>query len=255
MRDDSEFAAKVVPSAREGAPTAGFFGPAESRALRERLCTQDMSKLSEQEEHAIKERMAATDKFFKDQIRAKYKLEVQFYEKRSTIEPFAGVMSFLLSGNRLHGGGDSKVYLCPVNSCYGVIDPTDCQVVDLDANALVQDLSKIPLKVVCPKCKNISPSIDLWGERLLRLNTQGWARALYDNFRYLDSNADVRLIFHHADLHAHTQSEMNRGANGAIIIEARRRRQKAIYTLKNILKDTAHGADLYGRFLAFVREG
>jgi hypothetical protein len=232
-----------------------FFGPKESQALRERLGEQDLGKLSEQEEHSIRERMAATDKLFLDQVKAKYKLEVQFYEKRSTIEPFAGVMSFLLNGNRLHGGGDSKVYLCPVNNCYGVIDPTDCQVTDLDADAITPDLSKIPLKVVCPKCQKISLSVDLWGERLLKLNTQGWARALYDNFRYLGSSADVRLIFHHADLHAHTQSEMNRGANGNIIIEARRRRQKAIYTLKRILTDTAHGADLYGRFLAFVREG
>ena len=232
-----------------------FFGPKESQALRERLGEQDLGKLNEKEEHAIKERRAATDKFFNDQVRAKYKLEVQFYEKRSTIEPFAGVMSFLLNGNRLHGGGDSKVYLCPVDNCFGVIDPTDCQVVDLDANAFTPDLSKIPLKVVCPKCRKISLSTDLWGERLLKLNTQGWARALYNNFRYLGSSADVRLIFHHADLHAHTQSEMNRGANGAIIIEARRRRQKAVYPLKNLIKDTSNGADLYGRFLAFVREG
>ena len=232
-----------------------FFGPKESQALRDRLGSQDLGKLNEKEEHAIKERMAATDKFFSDQVKAKYKLEIQFYEKRSTIEPCAGVMSFLLSGNRLHGGGDSKVYLCPVDRCYGVIDPTDCQLVDLDANAFNPDLSKIPLKVVCPKCRNISLSANLWGERLLKLNTQGWATAIYDNFRYLDSCADVRLTFHHADLHSLTQSEMNRGANGAIIVEARRRRQKAVYPWRNILRDTAHGADLQKRFLAFVREG
>ena len=124
-----------------------FFGPKESQALRKRLGDQDLGKLSEQEEHAINERMAATDKFFRDQVKAKYKLEVQFYEKRSTIEPFAGVMSFLLSGNRLHGGGDRN----ESQSCKGLPaaeDPTYCQVVDLDANALMQDLSKIPLKVV-----------------------------------------------------------------------------------------------------------
>lgn len=226
-----------------------FHGPEASALLRERLGDQDLGKLSEREEGAIKTRMAALDKFFQSKISAKYKLEVQFHEKRSYREPYMGIMYFMSNGDKFHGGGDSKVYLCDVESCRGVVVPTEHAVVDLNEDP---EQNKA-LKVVCPKCHKISFARDLLGERLLRLTTQSWATALVNNFRYLDSCADVRLIFHHSDLRSLTSLEMEKGADGDIISKARNSRKKAIYPFRNILIDTAHGADLHGRFLAFLK--
>jgi hypothetical protein len=229
---------------------AAFTSPLGGALLRERLADQNLGKLNEQEESAIKQKMAAIDRLFQDQIKAKYKLEIQFHEARSNIKPFVGVMYFFLNGNRFNGGGDSKVYLCADDACHGVIDPTECIVVNLD-----EDPEQIkPAKMLCPKCKKLWPAMDLWGERLLKLTANDWARAILNNFRYMDSNADVSLIFHHADLHQHTLSEMDRIAQGDIIREVRRKREKAIYPLKNIIKDTSNGADPYSRFLAFMKE-
>jgi hypothetical protein len=226
-----------------------FHGPEASTLLRERLGSQDLGKLSEREEGVIKEKMAAVDKLFQSKISARYKLEVQFHEKRSYREPFMGIMYFMSNGDKFHGGGDSKVYLCDVDTCRGVVVPTEHSVVDLNEDP---EQNKA-LKVVCPKCNKISFARDLLGERLLRLNINDWATALVNNFRYLGNSADIRLIFHHSDLQQHTALEMEKGANGDIINKARRSRTKAIYPLINIIKDTAHGADLYGRFLAFLK--
>lgn len=225
-----------------------FHGPEASALLRERLGDQDLGKLSEREEAVIKQRMAALDKLFKDKVSAKYKLEVQFHEKRSYRDPYMGIMCFMSNGDKFHGGGDSKVYLCDQNNCRGIVTPTEHAVVDLNEDPE----QNRALKVVCPKCNKISYAKDLLGERLLRLTTQNWATALVNNFRYLESCADVRLIFHHSDLQRQTALEMEKGADGDIINKARNSRKKAIYPWRHILIDTAHGADLYVRFLAFL---
>jgi hypothetical protein len=225
-----------------------FHGPEASALLRERLGDQDLGKLSEREEAVIKQRMAALDKLFKDKVSAKYKLEVQFHEKRSYRDPYMGIMCFMSNGDKFHGGGDSKVYLCDQNNCRGIVTPTEHAVVDLNEDPE----QNRALKVVCPKCNKISYAKDLLGERLLRLTTQNWATALVNNFRYLESCADVRLIFHHSDLQRQTALEMEKGADGDIINKARNSRKKAIYPWRHILIDTAHGADLHGRFFAFL---
>lgn len=227
-----------------------FYGPEASRAFRDRLSSQPLSKISDDEEAAIKQKMAAVDKLFADQVKAKYRLEIQFSEARSVWKPFAGVMYFLLNGNRFHGGGDSKVYLCADTACYGVIDPTEHSVVNLD-----EDPEQIkPVKVVCPKCRKVFLATELWGERCLNLVPTDWAKAVLLNFGYLGNNADVSLTFHHKELQSRTFSDLSKNAGGDILNESRRWREKAVYPLRNIIKDTSNGADLYDRFLAFIKE-
>jgi hypothetical protein len=226
-----------------------FHGPTESRKLRERLEGQDLAALSAADEDAVQKRMAAIDKLFYE-VKAKYKIEVQLNELRSTWKPFSGVMSFFMNGNRLHGGGDSKVYLCSDTRCYGPIDAAEASVVNLD-----EDPDQInPVKVLCSKCKRIQPASELWGERFLCLTPNRWADALVRNFKYLDSNADLCLTLHHSEIQSLTKQEMDRPAGGEVIQAARRCREKVVYPLKNIIKDTVNGSELYSRFLAFIKE-
>lgn len=217
-------------------------------ALKDHLSDQNLVELDEQEQAAIRSRMEAVDKLFAQTNQAKYKLEIQFHEKRSTWQPFAGVMYFLLSGNKLHGGGDTKIYLCGLDGCHGIVNPPEHTVTDLDT-PLEQESRP---RVICPKCNQIQFADQLWGERLLRLTAQHWAQAIYDNFRYLEQNADVMLILHHSDLQKMTGLEIEKNADSAILDGARRARQKVIYPLKNLIKDVSAGADMYKRFLAFV---
>jgi hypothetical protein len=217
-------------------------------ALKSRLGQQDLVELDEQEQAAIRARMEAVDKLFAGTNQAKYKLEIQFNEKRSMWQPYVGVMYFLLSGNKLHGGGDTKIYLCGQEGCHGIVNPPEHTVTDLDT----PEGQESRPRVVCPKCNQIQLADQLWGERLLRLTAQNWAKAIYDNFRYLEQNADVMLILHHSDLQKMTRLEMEKNASSAILDGARRARQKVIYPLKNLIKDVSTGADMHQRFLAFV---
>lgn len=216
--------------------------------LRDQLDGKDLVELSEQESAAVKARMAALDKLFSEDQRAKYKLEIHVHEERSTWKPFFGIMYYLLSGNRLHGGGDSKVYLCADSACSGIIYPPERTIVDISETA---DPTQ-PAKVLCPKCGKVFLAQDLLGERGLRLVSSNWAKAIYQNFLYLEMNADVVLLSHHATLHKQTELEMQQNANSELVNVARRVRHKLVYPLKNIIKDVSHGADLVKRFQAFV---
>ena len=216
--------------------------------LRDQLVGKDLLELNEQEREAVKTRMAAIDKLFQETTRAKYKLEIHMHDQRSTWKPFFGIMYFLLSGDKLHGGGDSKVYLCANDGCHGVIYPPEHTIVDISEQA---DPTQ-PAKVLCPKCDRVFLARDLWGERALRLTSANWAQAIYNNFRYLEMNADIVILTHHADLRKQTELEIQRNANSELVNAARRVRHKLVYPLKNIITDVSAGADLVARFHAFV---
>lgn len=216
--------------------------------LRDQLAGKDLQELSEEEQTAVRARMQAIDKLFREEARAKYKLEIHIHEERSTWKPFFGVMYYLRSGNKLHGGGDTKIYLCADETCHGVVSVEDCGVVDISENAN----PTAPARVICPKCERMYLARDLLGERGLRLTSSNWARAIYNNFMYLESNADVVLLSHHANLRKQTEAEMARNAGSELVDVARKARHKVVYPLKNIIKDVSAGADLMVRFHAFV---
>lgn len=216
--------------------------------LRDQLEGKNLVELDEQERAAVQARMAALDKLFQAENRAKYKLEIHVHEQRSTWKPFFGIMYYLLSGDKLHGGGDSKIYLCANDECHGAIYPPEHTIVDISENA---DPTQ-PAKVLCPKCGRVYFARDLLGERGLRLVSSNWAKAIYQNFLYLEMNADVVLLSHHATLHKQTELEMQKNANSELVDAARKVRHKLVYPLKNIIKDVSNGADLVARFHAFV---
>lgn len=216
--------------------------------LRDQLAGKDLEELNEQERAAVAARMKALDELFAKDARAKYKLEIHIHEERSTWKPFFGIMYFLTSGDKLHGGGDTKIYLCADNACHGIIYPPEHSIVDISEGSDPTSISN----VLCPKCGRTYPSRDLWGERGLRLTAANWARAIYNNFMYLESNADVVLLSHHANLRKQTELEMERNAHSELVNVARRVRHKVVYPLKNIIKDVNAGADLVKRFHAFV---
>ena len=216
--------------------------------LRDQLSGKDLVELNEQERAAVVSRTKVLDELFKKDARAKYKLEIHIHEERSTWKPFFGVMYFLLSGDKLHGGGDTKVYLCADENCHGVIYPPEHTIVDISENAD----PTAPAKVLCPKCERVYYARDLWGERGLRLTSANWARAIYNNYMYLDGNADIVLLSHHANLQKQTALEMEKNAGSELVNVARRVRRKVVYPLKNIIKDISAGADLVGRFQAFI---
>lgn len=174
-----------------------------------------------------------------DQIKAKYKIELNFGKDRSDSGHFPGSLIVLRSGSALGGGGDESMFFCPDNACPGFIPPN-----------LVSSMLRIG---VCPKCERQWSQGLLSDMQLFRLTHQRWATVLTRFFMRLDSNADVYLKTHPIDLRTQTMKEQLKDMGGMQMRAARSKRVRVIYSLPRILKDMVRGADPEKRFYQFLR--
>jgi hypothetical protein len=200
-------------------------------------------KLTEQEVAKVKE---AIDKIERpDEVKAKYKIEVNFGKDHHIDNtPTYGIINFWESGSQLGGDADAMVYVCPgkkskVNECERPIP--DCY------NGLNM--------VVCPSCQQLWRAEHLIAEVFYRMPIQHWADALLYWFVKFDHDADVRVKYNYADVRDAAAQEQLRNMGGDVLRKIRgpSSRVPRLYPLRNIIKDASNGADLYGRFLAFLR--
>lgn len=203
---------------------------------------ENVPRLTAEEEETLKRRMAAMDKLLAEQGLAKYKLEIMFEQKHSTTKPTFGLISFWQSGAKLHGGGDTKMYICPgkdlgKNTCEGFIP----------------DSSTGYGFLACPHCKEVWKGDQVAGEVGFRLTIQNWVTVLVRYFSRLEGNCDLYAKYPVADVRHIARLEQEKQLMGEKLGKARRELQKVIYPLRNILKDTANGADLQTRFHAFLK--
>ena len=198
--------------------------------------------LTEEEELSLRARMSALDKLLSDQGLAKYKIELSFEYKRSRDLPTFGMMSFWESGSKFHGGGDTKMYFCAGRK----LKKNDCE-------AFIPDASTGYGHLVCPRCKIVWQGEQVDGEVGARLSMQGWATLIQRYFLRLDCCADIYLKFPRQSLRAAASVEQNKQMMGDKLTRARADIQKCIYPLRHIISETSAGADLHGRFVAFLR--
>lgn len=177
-------------------------------------------------------------------LKATYKIEILFGKARSTAQkPTPGVVSFWVSGNRLHGGGDEKLYLCPGSS----LKKNGCQ------HPLIDHFNNAA-GIVCPSCGTIWKHEQVVGELLLNLPMQQWADVVMTYFKLLNQDCDIYLKFAPEDIRSVTKAQVEKATwKGTQVLErARNKRAKACYRLRNILSDISAGADLLKRFRAFL---
>lgn len=205
----------------------------------------------------LERRIKAMDKLLQEDVRATYKLEVQFGKGRvgrgiRSARPFAGVMSGWLSGSKFHGGGDEKIFECADPECGAWILPhqiTQKTVVRKEGGRDVEEFMSLSY---CGKCAKIWRSEQTTGERLYKLTEQDWAYAILRMFRRLGMDADIYLKYHPVDVRYKAAMELARNRGGEEIAQARKNRGLHIYPLRNIIRDSKHGSDLYGRIRAFI---
>lgn len=208
--------------------------------------TRDI-QLSEDDQKAIKERLEMLAKVFAGDVRAQYKLELLLIGKRPTLvslhETVVGALSFWQNGTKSHGGGDEKAYICPGsrmknNGCVSIIPAS------LNSDGFL----------VCPKCNSVWKPEQVIGEIMGRHTLNDWAKLLTTYFYRLDSSCDVYLKLAKGDLFQTTQSEQERQRGGELLRQVRegRLRDRGIYPLKNIIKDTSNGRDLYNQLRSFL---
>ena len=222
----------------------GFHGPTESTDLYESHDQQDI-ELSAKESQAVAEKLKSIDTLFEGKALAKYKIEIQFGKARSTSKPFHGALSLYLSGTKLNGGGDEKMYMCPKEGCTGIILPIGRHV---EATKDGKAIARAP----CSKCQIMWDENAMIGELFFNLTAKNWATAVHKMFVRLDHNADIYLKYHRNDIRYLAALEAARHAGGVEIAKARTTRGLHIYPLKNLIKDTAAGSQLYERILAFI---
>lgn len=196
--------------------------------------------LTEEDEHIIRQKMAALDKLLATEQKAKYKIELMFGKARSVHNPTPGMLSFWESGTKLHGGGDTKMYMCPANKFGG-----NCE-------AFIPDVSTGYGFLVCPKCKKVWKGAQVDGEVVAVLPLRRWAEPLLKYFVRLDMNCDIYLKYAPEDVRTVAMLEQQRNMGGEKLERVRAKRAVSIYPLKNIIKDTSNGADLLGRFQAYL---
>lgn len=201
--------------------------------------------LTEEEKEVVDKKQKALDELLSTKHLAKYKLEVMFGDDRSMHRPFSGSISFWESGSKLHGGGDSKLYVCD-----SVVPGREAR----GCGAFIPDSANGLNFIVCPKCNTMWRNEEIVGEIWFRLTMHKWAEVLLKWFQRLEHNADIRLKYARKDIRSVAEREQDHQMGGELLEKARdpESRATAIYPLANIIKDTAAGADLYGRILAFL---
>ncbi len=178
-------------------------------------------------------------------LRAAYKLElVVGSEGRSKQKAFPGMLMAWTNEGFAHGGGDEVVYFCPQKIEEGEHERT-C------GNPL--DLKWVGKEAaVCPKCKRATDPKKLTGQIFARLPMQHWATLVLKCFEALGMDADLRMKTIKKDLRVAAELEQAKYQGGDHLRAVRDSQEWVIYPLKNIIKDTAAGADLYTRIRSFL---
>lgn len=200
-------------------------------------------ELTENEVAAAREAIDKVERV--DVIKAKYKIEVNFgIDHHIDGTPTYGIITFWESGSQMGGDADALVYICPgklrgVNECERPIP--DCY------NGLGV--------VVCPSCNQLWKAEHLIGEVFYRMPIYKWADAVLYWFVKFDHDADVRVKYNYRNIRDAAAQEQARNLGGEVLnlVRGPKSRVPRLYPLRNILKDASNGADLHGRFLAFLR--
>ncbi len=223
---------------------SGIVGPDGQSAITAGL--YDMAELGDAiHDPEIEERVAALLKADDpNDVQARYQLAVAFTEKRSVHEAFAGFVSAWSNGGFLHGGGDEAIYFCPARIEKDGFTKT------CGAPITLKFVAK--RVAVCEKCKTAHNPQDLNGQFFARLSLQHWATLLTTMFQTLGCSADIRIGYMRGDLRRATADEAVKELRGDKLGAVRTNREWAVYSLRNIVKDTSAGADLYNRIRAFL---
>lgn len=198
--------------------------------------------MTAEEKEVLEKKQAALDKLLEEHNIAKYKIEILFAKDYSPSKPSAGVMSFWESGSKLHGGGDAILHMCPGKD----LGKNNCE-------GFIPDASHGYGFLVCPGCQEMWQGEQVAGQLAFRLMAKDWAKVVLRYYQKLEMKADIYVKYHPGDIRTAAAKEQAKQYMGELLLSARRSRRRRIYPLANIIKDTSAGADLEGRFLAFLR--
>jgi len=198
--------------------------------------------ITAEDKHVLKQKKTAFDKLLEQEQKAKYKIEVMFRHTRRATGLIDGSLSVWESGTKLNGDGDTKAYFCPGKQS----KRNDCEAVIPDETAFGSG------RLACPSCGVVWDSEAVFGEVFFKQPTERWADTLVRFYARLGHNADIYLKYPKHDVRAIAAKEQAKQLGGAQYAKLRSEKVLYIYPLKNIIKDTSNGSDLYKRFFALL---
>lgn len=222
----------------------------------------DLLTAMEEDEQPFKKPVKEATDIADGNIVAEYKIEVIFGKDRSlsNLEPSMGMMLAWESGKKLHGGGDEQMYWCGYDDCNKLMSSDHFSMFTAVCphcrreSFLDPDSKAFHVKEMRQRGENPAAMLQLpivVGQKVFKLSPPKLAGLIERVWRELGCNADIYLKYHPSDLRYSVDDED--GAKiGDRLTRERAKRSKLIYPLKNILKDTAAGADPYKRFLAMI---
>lgn len=197
-------------------------------------------ELTEEEKHALAQRMKAMDKLLAEAGKAKYKIELFFVHSRSTWKPTKGILTFWESGTKFHGGGDTSLKICPGK----LLKRNEC-------NAFIHDHEIGYGHCVCPSCGHVWRGDQVIEAHIGNYTMRTWSNIVYNYFCRLGHNCDIYLKHSPDKLHPAASPDAKWRAKDTLA-KVRTDRILHIYPLANIIKDSASGSDTLNRFYAFL---
>lgn len=190
---------------------------------------------------------------------ARYKIEIQFDKGRTRLGPNVAVIMLWESGKQLHGGGDQLLFWCGNRQCQRAVSAECIEGIwGVCPHCKVRQFMNVDdrraafrapheLKLSAQELEQI-PVLDT--KKYFKLQTRKVASWCAKLWRELDCSADIYLKFHPSDIRYSALHDEGRSID--ILERARTTRLPSVYPLRNILRDTASGADLAKRFFAFL---
>ena len=193
------------------------------------------------QQEALQVKLDNINKRAQTPVVVKYKIELLMVGTRSMYSPVRGAITLWENGGKLHGGGDGSICLCP-GKALGV---SQCEMP-------IPSRDNVAGRIVCPHCRTLWRSAQANNMLIANLPVKKWAEVLYKYYRMLDHNADIYLKHAASDIRSTYQKDIEKHANGQLMMMAEYDVKLHIYPFVNIIKDTAAGADVLGRFQAFL---
>lgn len=199
--------------------------------------------ISDEEERAIAQRLKALDDAFKKDVFAKYKIQLMFGSNRSRNNPIKGLITWWRSNLAFHGGGDISIYMCPGKKL-GESDCDKFMLVEAHDGEIIH----------CHSCGTTWRSDVCIDAQYACLSLDKWADLLVFYFKEFESNADIVLKYAPDDIRSMTRKDIEGKKYGELLDSARvkRERARAVYPLRNIMKDVSTGASLRARIYSFL---
>ena len=181
--------------------------------------------------------------------RGMYKIEIHFGSNRTTQEA-KGLMICWEHGAALNGDGDIQMLFCGYDECARPFKVANARgslamCPFCERKMWRSQYDKTNFWKDAPQAKHLPFAYTIKGWP--RKPTRWIANLLVKYFRLLDSDADIYLKYHPSDI----RIEAHKGRPD--YDKVRNMRGLHVYPVHRILADTAHGADLGKRFLAFIR--